>query len=102
MTATQVKIQPLGNRVLIKRSQAVKSKGGIILPDSAQEKPREGEVVAVGSGAIDDNGNKKPVEVTVGQTVVYSSYAGTPIQTEETESEYLILSQDDILGIIEA
>lgn len=101
MTTLQTKVQPLGKRVLIKRSQAVKSKGGIILPDSAQEKPRQGEVIAVGPGALDTNGKTIPLTVQIGQTVLYSSYSGTQVDAGESDEEFLILSEDDILGIIE-
>jgi len=101
MTATQTKVQPLGKRVLIKRSEAVKTKGGIILPDSAQEKPRQGEVISVGPGALDKNGNTLPMSVKVGQTVLYSSYSGTQVEAGSSDEEFLILSEDDILGIIE-
>ncbi len=101
MTTLQTKVQPLGKRVLIKRSEAITSKGGIILPDSAQEKPRHGEVIAVGPGAADAQGNIIPLSVSAGQTILYSSYAGTQVDVEGSEGEFLILSEDDILGIIE-
>lgn len=93
------KIKPLGKRVLIKRSKAQATKGGILLPDTAQEKPREGEVVAVGPGAVLENGKVEPLSVKVGDRVIYSNYAGTEVKTEETDAEYLILSEDDILCI---
>lgn len=91
------KIKPLGNRVLIKRNKAQTSKGGILLPDSAQEKPKEGVVVAVGPGKVDENGKAEPLHVKVGDIVLFSSYSGTEIKDEE---EMLILSEDDILGIL--
>ncbi len=85
-------IKPLGNRILVKRSKAVASKGGILLPDSAQEKPKEGEVVAVGPGRYDESGNLKPVDIAAGDRVLFSSYAGTDV-----DEQYLILSEDEIL-----
>ena len=93
-------IKPLGNRVLIKRSKAVATKGGILLPDSAQEKPKEGVVVAVGPGKVDDKGVKESLYVKVGDRVLFSSYAGTEVKNVENDDEYLILTEDDILGIL--
>jgi chaperonin GroES len=98
--ATQTHVRPLGNRVLVKRSQAKTSRGGIILPDSAQEKPKEGEVLAVGPGKMDDEGRVHPMTVKVGDKVLFSSYAGTEIKTDDSEGEYLILSETDVLGIL--
>lgn len=97
-----MKIKPLGNRVLIKRSKAETSKGGILLPDSAQEKPKEGTILAVGPGKLDDNGNMETLHVKEGDCVLFSSYAGTEVKdVDETgDDEYLILSQEDILGIL--
>lgn len=93
-------IKPLGNRVLVKRSEAKTTKGGIFLPDSAQEKPKQGEVVAVGPGALDDEGKKIPMNVHVGDKVLFSSYSGTEVKTEDHENEYLIMKEDDILGVV--
>lgn len=95
-----LKIKPLGNRVLVKRSKAQTSKGGILLPDSAQEKPREGEVVATGQGKIDEDGKIEPMHVKVGDRILFGSYAGTEVKNSDGEEEYLILAQDDILGIL--
>lgn len=97
---TQTQVRPLSNRVLVKRSQAKTSKGGIILPDSAQEKPKEGEVVAIGPGKMDEEGRLLPMTVKVGDKVLFSSYAGTEIKTDDAEGEYLILAETDILGIL--
>jgi len=91
-------IKPLGNRVLIKRSKAQTSKGGILLPDSAQEKPKEGVVVAIGEGKIDDNGNREPMQLKVGDRILFSSYSGTEVKGDN--EEMLILSEDDILGVL--
>ncbi len=89
------KLKPLGNRLLVQRSIAKTSKGGILLPDSAQEKPRQGTVVAAGSGKIDDKGRTCPMDVKVGDQILFSSYSGT-----EYQDEYLILSEDDVLAVI--
>ena len=92
------KIKPLSDRVLVKRSEAKASKGGIILPDSAQEKPKEGQVVAVGPGRLDDSGKREPLTVKVGDRVLFSSYAGTEVK--EGDTELLLLSEKDILGVL--
>jgi chaperonin GroES len=94
------KIKPLNNRVLVKRFKAQTSKGGIILPDTAQEKPKEGEVVAVGPGNRDEEGKMHPLAVKVGDRVLFSSYAGTEIKDKSSEDEYLIMSEEDILGVL--
>lgn len=94
------KIKPLGNRVLVKRSEAKTSKGGIILPDSAQEKPKQGEVVAVGPGKRDEEGNLETMHVAVGDKVLFSSYSGSEVKMDTADGDYLILSQDDILGVL--
>ena len=95
-----INIKPLGNRILVKRSKAPLSKGGILLPDSAQEKPKEGEVVAVGPGQYDDAGTLKALEVQVGETVLFGSYAGIEIKTDHLDEQYLILSEEEILGVL--
>lgn len=93
-------IQPLGDRVVIKQLEAQeKTKGGIILPDTAKEKPQEGKVVAVGKGRVLDNGNVVAPEVKVGDRILYSKYSGSEITTKEGE-ELLIIKEDDILAII--
>lgn len=94
------KIKPLNNRVLVKRFKAHTTKGGIILPDSAQEKPKEGEIVAVGPGTRDEEGTVYALTVKVGDRVLFSSYAGTEIKEGEAEEELLILSEEDILGVL--
>lgn len=93
-------IKPLGNRVLVKRSENKLSKGGILLPETAQEKPRQGEVVAVGPGKVDEKGILKALELKVGDVVLFSSYAGTEVKTDSGSADFLIMSEDDILGIL--
>jgi len=100
MTTQASLIRPLGNRVLIKRSLASTSKGGILLPDSAREKPKQGEVIAVGPGKLDENGKVQKTSLKAGDLVLFSSYAGTEVKTEETEAEFLIMSEDEILGVL--
>jgi chaperonin GroES len=94
------KIKPLGNRVLIKRNKKSSSKGGILLPDSAQEKPKEGTIVSVGPGKFNDEGTQETMNVSVGDLVLFSSYAGTEVKDQGDEEEYLIMSEDDILGVL--
>lgn len=94
------KIKPLNNRVLVKRFKAQTSKGGIILPDTAQEKPKEGEVIAIGPGLRDEEGTVHPLTVKVGDRVLFTSYAGTEIKDKESDAEYLIMAEEDILGVL--
>lgn len=95
-----VKVKPLGKRVLIQRSKAAATKGGILLPDTAQEKPKEGKVVATGPGKHDERGVLDPVTVKVGDRVLFSSYAGTEVKNIGDDEEYLIISEDEILGVL--
>ncbi|MEY4673491.1 MAG: co-chaperone GroES [Planctomycetota bacterium] len=93
-------VTPLGDRVLVKRVQAdEKTKGGIILPDTAKEKPREGVVVAVGKGKLLDNGSRQALQVKSNDRVLFSSYAGSEIKLDG--EELLILGEDEILAVIE-
>jgi len=93
-------IQPLADRILIKSLEAEeKTKGGIVLPDTAKEKPQEGKVIAVGKGTLLDNGNYASTEVKKGDKVLYGKYSGTEVTTKEGE-EYLIMREEDILAII--
>ncbi len=92
------KIKPLGNRLVVRRKEAKATKGGILLPEAAQEKPRQGEVLAVGPGKIDDQGKRHAVELQVGSEILFSSYAGTEYKTEE--GDFLILSEDDVLAVL--
>ncbi len=94
------KVQPLADRVLIKRIEEEEQKvGGIIIPDTAKEKPQKGEVVAVGPGRLDESGKRMPMEVKPGDKVIFSKYAGTEVKIEG--EEYLIMREDDILAIIQ-
>jgi len=93
-------IKPLGDRVLVKRLEAEeKTKGGIVLPDTAKEKPQKGEVVAVGKGRVLESGNVEALEVKKGDKVLFGKYAGNEITYNE--EEYLILKEEDILAIIQ-
>ena len=93
-------IQPLGDRIVVKPLEAEsKTKGGIVLPDTAKEKPQEAKVVAVGKGKVLENGTLQPPEVKVGDKVLYGKYSGSEITTKEGE-ELLILREEDILAII--
>ena len=93
-------VTPLGDRVLVKRVEAdEKTKGGIILPDTAKEKPREGVVISVGQGKVLDNGSRQAMTVKQNDRVLFSSYAGSEIKLEG--DEMLILSEDEILAVIE-
>lgn len=95
-----MKVKPLYDRVLVKRIEvSEKVKGGIIIPDTAKEKPMEGKVIAVGSGKVDDDGKRVPLEVKVGNKVLFGKYAGTEIKIDD--EEHVILREDEILGIIE-
>ncbi len=95
-----LKIKPLHDRVLVKPMEAKEiMKGGIIIPESAKEKPQEGKVVAVGSGKITDEGSTSEMAVKKGDKVIYSKYAGTEIKIDD--EEYLLMREDDILGILE-
>ena len=92
-------IQPLGDRILIKlMDEEDKSAGGIILPDTAKEKPQEGKVVAVGKGRLLEDGTVRPLEVKVGDTVLFAKYSGTEIN--EDQKEFTILREDDILAVL--
>lgn len=94
-----VTVTPLADRVLVKRLEAQqKTKGGIILPDSAQEKPKEGEIIATGEGKANDKGERTPLTVKAGDKVIFTSYAGTEIKIDD--EEYLVMKEDDILAII--
>ena len=95
-----MKIRPLQDRILVERiEEDSKSKGGIIIPDSAKEKPQEGRVIAVGNGKIRDDGSTLPLDVKKGDRLLFSKYSGTEVTIEG--GEHLIIREDDVLGIIE-
>lgn len=95
-----MKIRPLQDRIIVKRiEEEEKTKGGIIIPETAKEKPMEGEVIAVGSGKILENGSKQSLEVKAGDRVLFGKYAGTEVKIDDVE--HLIMREDDILGVIE-
>ena len=95
-----MKIRPLGDKVLVKPlEQKEVKKGGIIIPDTAKEKPMEGEVIAAGKGKLADDGKLIPMNVKAGDKVLYGKYSGTEIKIDDVE--HLIMNQEDILGIIE-
>jgi chaperonin GroES len=94
----KLNVRPLGGRVVIQPVAEEKTPSGIIIPDSAKEKPQEGKIVAIGTGKTDDQGKKVPFEVKTGDRVLYSKYGGTEITVEG--EKYLIMSEDDILGVI--
>jgi chaperonin GroES len=94
-----MKVKPLHDRVLIKRIETKEQKrGGIIIPDTAKEKPMEGKVIAVGSGRLEKDGKRTPLEVKKGDTVLFGKYAGTEIKIDDVE--HVILREDEVLGII--
>ena len=95
-----MKIRPLQDRVIVKRiEEQDKSKGGIIIPDTAKEKPQEGKVIAVGKGKLDDNGKITPLDVKVNDRILFGKYSGTEINIDG--DEHLIMREEDILGVIE-
>lgn len=95
-----MKPKPIGEKILVKRLDAeAKTSGGIVLPDSAQEKPKEGKVIALGDGKLLDNGQRAKFQVKKGDKVVFSSYAGTEVNVDD--DEYLLMSEEDVLAIIE-
>ena len=95
-----MKIRPLNDRILVQRlEQEEKTSGGIIIPDSAKEKPAEGKVVAAGNGKLNDAGQRVAMEVKVGDRVLFSKYGGTDVKLDG--EDYLIMREDDILGIVE-
>jgi chaperonin GroES len=95
-----MKIRPLGDRILVKAAEQKEvKKGGIIIPDTAKEKPQEGEIIAAGKGKMTDEGKVIPLDVKVGDTILFGKYSGTEVKIDDVE--YLIMHQDDILGILE-
>lgn len=95
-----MKIRPLQDRILVKRvEEEEKTKGGIIIPDTAKEKPAEGKVEAVGNGKVGDDGKRIPLEIKKGDRILFGKYSGTEVKIDGTE--YLIMREDDVLGVIE-
>lgn len=99
MSTSNGKIRPLSDRVLVRPSQREETtKSGIVLPDTAKEKPQRGEVIAVGDGKLNDDGTRQPMDVKAGDQVLFAKYAGTELKMDE--DEFLILSEKDILAIV--
>ena len=95
-----MKLKPLGDRVIVKRLEAeAKTKGGIVIPDSAKEKPKEGRIIAVGEGRVQEGGKRAKLQVKKGDRVLFTSYAGTEVKVDG--DEYLIMAEDDILAVLD-
>jgi len=100
MAAVSVKLRPLGERIVVRAlARETVTKSGIVLPDTAKEKPQEGEILAVGPGKVLDNGKRTTLEVQVGQRVLFAKYAGTEVKIDN--EELLILRESDVMGIVE-
>ncbi|MCB0403734.1 MAG: co-chaperone GroES [Bdellovibrionales bacterium] len=96
-----MKIRPLHDRLIVKRlEEEERTKGGIIIPDNAKEKPQQGEVIAVGSGKVLDDGKRNPLEVKKGDKVLFGKYSGSEIKIDG--EEYLMMREEDILGVVES
>ena len=97
----KLKIRPLNDKIVVKRVEAeAKTKGGIVLPDTAKEKPKEGVVISVGSGKLLENGSRAQFQVKEKDRIIFSSYAGTEVKVDG--EEYLVLSEDDVLAVVES
>lgn len=97
-----MKIRPLHDRILVKRLEEDEvRKGGIIIPDSAKEKPQRGKVIAVGNGKVSEEGKRIPLDVKAGDQVLFGKYSGSEVPWKIEDGEYLILREEDILGILE-
>jgi chaperonin GroES len=95
-----MKLRPLQDRILVERvGEEEKTKGGIIIPDTAKEKPAEGKVVAVGKGKVDENGKRIALEIKKGDRILFGKYSGSEVKIED--KEYLIMREEDVLGIID-
>lgn len=94
-----MKIRPLQDRILVERVDEESKKGGIIIPETAKEKPQQGKVVAVGNGKILENGEKKPLDVKVGDKILFGKYSGTEVKVDD--KEMLIMREEDIFAIID-
>jgi chaperonin GroES len=94
-----MKIRPLHDRILVKRvDEETKTKGGIIIPDTAKEKPQEGKVIAVGAGKVNEDGTTRPMDVKSGDRILFSKYAGTDVKVDG--EDLIIIREDDVLGIL--
>src|SRR5215475_7687156 len=99
-TATKTKLRPLHDRILVKRVEEEEvRRGGIIIPDTAKEKPQEGKVIAVGTGKVTDDGKKLPLDVKAGDRILFGKYSGSEVKIDG--DEYLILREEDVLGILD-
>ena len=99
-SATKLQLKPLADRVVVRKLDAEeKTSGGIVLPDTAKEKPQQGEILAVGPGKLDEKSNRQPMEVKVGDKILFAKYSGT--ETKIDGVEYLILAERDILAVVE-
>ena len=95
-----MKLRPLHDRILVKRvEEETTTKGGIIIPDSAKEKPAEGKVISVGNGKVGEDGKKIPLDIKKGDRILFSKYGGTEVKVDG--EEYLIMREDDVLGVID-
>ncbi len=95
-----MKIRPLHDRIIVKRlEEQEQKKGGIIIPDTAKEKPQEGKVIAVGNGKVNDEGKKIPLDVKAGDKILFGKYSGSEVKLDD--EEYLILKEEDVLAIVE-
>jgi chaperonin GroES len=98
-TATKTKLRPLHDRILVKRIEEEEvRRGGIIIPDTAKEKPQEGKVIAVGTGKVTDEGKKIPLDVKAGDRILFGKYSGSEVKIDD--EEYLIMKEEDVLGIL--
>jgi chaperonin GroES len=99
-TATKTKLRPLHDRILVKRIEEEEvRRGGIIIPDTAKEKPQEGKVIAVGTGKVTEDGKRIPMDVKAGDRVLFGKYSGSEVKIDDVE--YLILREEDVLGILD-
>jgi len=99
-TATKTKLRPLHDRILVKRIEEEEvRRGGIIIPDTAKEKPQEGKVIAVGTGKVTEDGKTIPLTVKVGDRILFGKYSGSEVKIDD--EEYLILREEDVLGVLE-
>ncbi len=95
-----MKLRPLHDRILVKRvEEETKTKGGIIIPETAKEKPIQGDVIAVGNGKIGDDGKTRPLEIKKGDRVLFGKYGGTEVKIDD--EEYVIMREDDVMGVLE-